>query len=75
MTKRKESHSRETVLETAFKNSIAYKLTQTEQPDEKRALVTEHNPTHYIFGEHRRAWKPWLTYQENMEVQYIGERA
>jgi hypothetical protein len=33
---------------------------------EKRALVVESNPNHYVFGEIRKPWKPWLTYAENM---------
>lgn len=27
----------------------------------------------YIWGEKRRAWKPYLTYEENMNRLYIGE--
>lgn len=70
---RQKAHDRQSLIEQAYRNSIAYKLTQAETPEAKRALVVEHNPNHYIFGEYRRAWKPYLTYQENMEVQYIGE--
>jgi hypothetical protein len=70
-----KQHSRETLIEQAYRNSIAYKLTQAQTLEEKRSLVVEHNPHHYIFGRKRRAWKPYHTYQENMEVQYIGEKA
>jgi len=38
----------------------------------KRELVLRENPNHYVFGEIRRAWKPWLTYAENMAEEYVG---
>ena len=69
-----KQHSRESILEMAIKSSISYRIGLMANADEKRVLIATHNPHHYIFGEYRRAWKPYLTYQENMEVQYIGEQ-
>jgi hypothetical protein len=71
---RKKQHDRQTLIEQAYRNSIAYKITLAETPEAKRVLVAEHNPTHYIFGNTLRPWKPYLTYLENME-QPNGERA
>ena len=65
MTKRKQPHSRETILEMALKNSISYKIGLMQTVAEKRALVTEANPTHYIFGKTLKPYKPYLTYEEN----------
>lgn len=66
MTKpKKKQHSRETILEMALKNSVCYKLTLMQTVAEKRALVAEHNPTHYIFGKTLKPYKPYLTYEEN----------
>jgi hypothetical protein len=61
-----KQHSRETLLEQAYKNSVSYKITQATTLNEKRELVTEHNPTHYIFGKTLKPYKPWQTYEENM---------
>lgn len=58
-------HDRQSLIEQAYRNSIAYKLTQAQTTEEKRALVIEHNPTHYIFGNTLRPHKPYLTYEEN----------
>ena len=64
MTKRKQ-HSRETIIEQTLKNSVSYKLALMQTVAEKRALVAEHNPTHYIFGKTLKPYKPYLTYEEN----------
>lgn len=64
---RAKQHDRQTLIEQAYRNSIAYKITQAQTADEKRVLVTEHNPNHYQFGETLRPWKPYLSYLENME--------
>jgi hypothetical protein len=60
-----KQHSRETILELALKNSISHKIKQLQTLAEKRALVAEHNPTHYIFGKTLKPYKPYLTYEEN----------
>lgn len=70
---RKKQHDRQTLIEQAYRNSIAYKITQAQTADEKRVLVTEHNPTHYIFGNTLTPWKPWQTYEENMNQPNGGK--
>jgi hypothetical protein len=72
MTQTKQ-RSRETLLELSLKQTISYKIKLMGTASEKRALIIEHNPMHYIFGEYRRVWKPYLTYRENIEVQHLGE--
>jgi hypothetical protein len=62
---RKKQHDRQSLIEQAYRNSIAYKITLAETTEQKRVLVTEHNPTHYIFGETLVPYKAWLTYEEN----------
>lgn len=58
--------------EVANQNSLFTTIPKAETLEEKRALVLENNPHHYAFGEIRRAWKPWLTYEENMAEEMIG---
>jgi len=59
-------YSRETVIEQAYRNSIAFKITQATTIEEKRELVSSANPTHYIFGNTLAPYKGYLTYEENM---------
>jgi hypothetical protein len=63
--------SRLTIIEEANKNSLFTTIPNANTLKEKRALVMESNPNHYAFGEIRRAWKPWLTYAENMAEETI----
>ena len=66
-----EPRSRENYLkDVANSNSLFTTIPKAETLEEKRALVLEHNPLFYAFGETRRAWKPWLTYAENMAEEY-----
>ena len=54
---------------------LTMKLAKADTAEQKRILVEAHmGELFYAFGDIRRAWKPWLTYMENMEVQYIGEK-
>ena len=62
-----KDNKRDTLIELAIKNSISHKIKQMADPEEKRVLVAEHNPTHYQFGTTLTPWKPWLTYEENMQ--------
>jgi len=64
--------SRKNKINEANQNSLFTTIPQAETLEEKRALVLEGNPNHYSFGEIRRAWKPWLTYEENMAEEYLG---
>ena len=63
--------TRKNIIEEANKNSLFTTIPQQETMEAKRNLVLEHNPHHYAFGEIRRAWKPWLTYEENMAEEYL----
>jgi hypothetical protein len=54
-----------TIIDLAFKNSLQYRIAQATTPAEKRVLVTETNPLFYVFGETRKVFKPYLTYEEN----------
>ena len=58
-------------IEEANQSSLFTTIPKAETLEAKRALVLQGNPHHYSFGEVRRAWKPWLTYEENMEEEYI----
>ena len=50
------------------------KLHKAETTKERRVLVREvMGDFFYAWGEKRRAWKPYLTYEENMDRLYIGE--
>ena len=60
------------LIEEANRNSLFTTIPQQENIEAKRALVLQGNPYHYAFGEIRRAWKPWLTYAENMAEEYVG---
>ena len=66
-----EPRERKNLIAEANKNSLFTTIPMAETLEEKRALVLEANPHHYAFGEKRRAWKPWLTYEENMNEEYI----
>ena len=58
-------------LEQIQRNALFTRIPQQPTIEAKRALVLESNPHHYAFGEIRRAWKPWLTYEENMAEEYL----
>lgn len=46
---------------------LSGKLKQAEDVEEKRVIVAwEMGDLFYIFGQTRRAWKPWLSYEDNM---------
>lgn len=64
--------TRNKLLEEANRNSLFTTIPQQESIEAKRVLVLQGNPHHYAFGEIRRAWKPWLTYAENMAEEYVG---
>ena len=63
MTKRREYMPQNQMLQE-FK-----KYTGKPNPNRnKRALVKQSNPHHFIFGNTRPIWKSWLTYAQNMEL-------
>ena len=59
------------MIQKELENSIVHKLKLAKTVKEKREVVLVNNPWHYVFGQKRRAWKDYLTYEENMEE--IGE--
>jgi len=65
----KPPRSRNNVVQEANKNALFTTIPLAETLEEKRGLVIKDNPNHYAFGEIRRAWKPWLTYEENMNEE------
>ena len=57
------------VLEQEFKRSVQYRIKQATTPAEKREVVKDANPLFYIFGETRKVFKPYLTYEENYGIE------
>lgn len=53
------------ILEEVYLNTMQHRITQATTPAEKRAVVAEVNPLFYVFGEKRKVFKPYLTYEEN----------
>jgi hypothetical protein len=47
--------------------SMQYRMSQATTPADKRAIVVEVNPLFYVFGETRKMFKPYQTYEENYE--------
>lgn len=72
MENRLSPRSKKSKIEEANQKSLFTTIPKAETVEAKRALVLEGNPNHYAFGEIRRAWKPWLTYEENMREEMIG---
>ena len=57
------------VIENEFKRSVQFRIKQAQSVAEKRAIVAEANPLFYIFGETRKVYKPYLTYEENYGIE------
>ena len=57
-----------TQIEAIYEQSLQYRIGQVKTPKEKRAIVVETNPLFYVFGEKRRVFKPYLTYEENYDL-------
>jgi hypothetical protein len=55
----------QTQIEVIYQRSLQYRIGQLQTPKEKRAIVAETNPLFYVFGENRKVFKPYLTYEEN----------
>ena len=52
-------------IEEEYLASIQYRIKQAKTATEKRGIVAETNPLFYVFGENRKVFKPYLTYEEN----------
>jgi hypothetical protein len=59
---------RANLIEEVYQKSMQHRITQATTPAEKRAVVAEVNPLFYIFGENRKVFKPYLTYEENYDI-------
>jgi hypothetical protein len=59
----------QTQIEVIYQRSLQYRIGQVQTPKEKRAIVAETNPLFYVFGENRKVFKPYLTYEENFNVE------
>jgi len=55
-------------LEVIYQNSMQYRINEVDTPKEKRAVIAEANPLFYVFGEKRKVFKPYLTYEENYDI-------
>lgn len=56
-------------LEDIYKKSMQHRITQAPTPAEKRAVIAEVNPLFYVFGENRKVFKPYQTYEENYGIE------
>jgi hypothetical protein len=54
-----------TQIEAIYQRLLQYRIGQAQTAKEKRAIVVETNPLFYVFGENRKVFKPYLTYEEN----------
>lgn len=54
---------------------LTMKLSRADTAQAKRELVTTAmGELFYAFGEKRRSWKAWLSYEENINMMYLGGR-
>lgn len=56
-------------IDEQYRQSMQHRLSQATTIAEKRGLVAESNPLFYIFGETRRVFKPYQTYEENHGIK------
>lgn len=56
-------------IEEAHLKSMQHRIKQATTPAEKRAVVAEVNPLFYVFGETRKVFKPYQTYEENYGIE------
>ena len=68
----KATRSRKGVIEIANQNSIHSLIKEMATREEKLSLCKERNPSNYVFGDYQRAWKDYLSYEDNMRFRYIG---
>ena len=57
------------LLEEVYQNSMQYRISQVQTLAEKRAVVADANPLFYVFGETRKVFKPYQTYEENYGIE------
>jgi hypothetical protein len=56
-------------FEVIYQRTVQYRIKQAKTPAEKRAVVAEVNPLFYVFGEQRKVFKPYQTYEENYGIE------
>lgn len=56
-------------IEDDYLASAQYRIKQAKTPAEKREVVVQANPLFYVFGEQRRVFKPYQTYEENYGIE------
>jgi hypothetical protein len=52
-------------IEEDYLASAQYRIKQAKTTAEKREIVAETNPLFYVFGNTRKMFKPYQTYEEN----------
>ena len=65
--------SRANLIEKANENSITTLIKTLVSKEDKRDLVTERNPLHYMFGEYLVSRKYDESYESFINRTYIGE--
>jgi hypothetical protein len=51
-----------------YLKSMQHRITQAPTLADKRGVVAEANPLFYVFGEQRKPYKPYQTYEENYGI-------
>ena len=69
----RDTTSRKSAIASANENSITTLIKTLVTREEKRDLVTERNPLHYMFGEYLKVRKYDESYTDFINRNYIGE--
>lgn len=70
---REGTRSRVKLIEQANENSISTLIKGLQTREEKRKLIEERNPLHYVFGEKLVVRKANEKYEDYLNRLYIGE--
>lgn len=68
----KAARKRLALIQQANENSISTLIKGLETREEKRNLISERNPLHYMFGEKLVSRKYSESYEDYVNRQYIG---
>jgi len=69
----KDGRSRKSKIVQADENSITTLIKTLVTREEKRDLIAERNPLHYMFGEYLKVRKYGESYEDFINRNYIGE--
>lgn len=69
----RDTISRKSAIASANENSITTLIKTLVTTQEKRDLINERNPLHYMFGEYLKCRKYDEKYEDFINRQYIGE--